>query len=555
MLRGNLDQTNEDYMHEMYQGTNPVLASTTGGFNHTTTNTNQNYGDAILTFNKSISQDWHLTALAGGAIRDYKQTGLNINSNRTPMFHPNWFTTANVNFGGGGIAADVYDRKQTQSLFYSFEFGYKDALYLTTTGRNDWSSTLPSDKNNYFYPSVGLSAVLTDLFKNLSSSTMNYLKIRASYTQVGNDLPTFILNPVSTLGTNGSLSTPSTIIKPGTIIKPEMTNSFETGVDANFFNNLVKVNATYYKSNTHNQLFTVTAPPSSGYKSYYVNGGNIQNQGVELTLSVSPTLGQIKWTSTVNFSKNVNKVKSLIPGIDFLVYSQLNNSTSYFQKIVPGGSLGDFYATKFQRNTDGSYKLNSYYINGVQQIRNQPVLDAQPEKIGNAFPDFLLSWGNQFSYKNFQLSFLIDGHFGGKIISMTQQMLDFAGSSVQSAKDRDKGYVLVNDQQDADVKGFYQLKAGVGGPLGEYAYSATAIRLRELSLLYSLPESMFQNGKYIKGISFGLVGRNLFFFHKNAPIDPEVVSNNTMGQNAFLGLEMYNLPSTRNIGFSANVNF
>lgn len=556
VLRGNSDQTNEDYMNEMYQGTTSILASTTGGFEHKTTKTVQNYGDAILNFNKDLARNFHLTALVGGAVRDYKQTGIDINNNRVDLFQPNIFTTSNVDFADGGIAQDNYDRKQTQSLFYSFDFGYKNALFLTTTGRNDWSSTLPANKNNYFYPSVGVSAVLTDLFKELSNPTMNYLKLRASYTQVGNDLPNFIINPTSSVGMNGALSTPTTVIYPGTTLKPELTSSFEAGFDVNFFKNLVKLNATYYKSNTHDQLFSVSAPPSSGYTYYYVNGGNIQNEGVEVSLSVSPNLGQVKWTSTVNFSKNVNTVKSLVSGVDFFTYSVLTNSTSYMQEIVPGGSLGDFYATKFQRNTNGSYKMSSSYINGVQQDGTTPLLEDQPQKIGNAFPDFLLSWGNQFTYKGFRLSFLIDGHFGGKVISLTQAIMDASGNSIQTAKDRNQGYVLTdNGQQLTDVKAFYQAKGGIGGALGEYAYSATVVRLRELSLTYNLPASLFSKTKVIRGINVGLVGRNLFFFHKAAPIDPEIVSNNTMGQNAFLGLEMYNLPSTRNIGFSVNVNF
>jgi hypothetical protein len=299
----------------------------------------------------------------------------------------------------------------------------------------------------------------------------------------------------------------------------------------------------------------VTAPPSSGYSYFYVNGGDIQNQGIELTLTVAPKIGDVNWLSTVNFSKNVNKVKSLINGENYLIYSQLDNSTSYFQKIVPGGSLGDFYAKKFQRGKDGNYLLNTYYVNGQEQQGTTPILDDQPEKIGNAYPDFLLSWGNKFSYKNFSLYFLVDGRFGGKVISLTQAMLDNAGNSVQSAKDRDNGYVLVDGQQVTDIKDFYQLKGGIGGALGEYAYSSTAVRLRELSLLYNLPSSLLQGTKYIKGVSVGLVGRNLFFFYKAAPLDAEVVSNNAMGTNAFLGMEMYNLPSTRNLGFSVNVNF
>lgn len=555
MVRGNLDQTNEQYSNKMYQGTWTSLASPTGGFNDINTKSDQNYGDAILNFNKDIAKDWHLTALAGGALRDYKRTGENINSGRTGMYYPNVFTVSNINYQSSGTITDIWDRRQVQSLFYSLEIGFKNAIFLTNTGRSDWSSTLPDGKDSYFYPSVGLSAVLTDLIKNLSTKTMNYLKVRAGYTQVGNDIPTFIVNPYTSIGTNGALTSPTTAIKPGTTIKPEMTSSFEAGVDVAFLNNLINLNATYYNSNTKNQLFTITAPPSSGYQYWYVNGGNIQNQGVELSLSVAPTFGQVKWTSTINFSKNTNKVTSLIDGINFLIYSQLNNSTSYFQKIVPGGSLGDFYATKFQRNTDGSLKLNTYYINGVQQNGTTPILETQAQKAGNAFPDFLLSWGNKFRYKNFQLSFLVDGRFGGDVISLTQAMLDNAGNSVQSAKDRDRGYVLVNGQQATDVKGFYQLKGGIGGALGEYVYSGTAVRLRELSLMYNIPANVLTSTKYIKGISIGLVGRNLFFFYKAAPIDPEIVSNNTMGQNAFLGLEMYNLPSTRSIGFSVNVNF
>lgn len=556
MVRGNLDKTNDDYLHTMDRGTNVSLASPTGGFNHTTYNTNQKYGDAILNLKTKLSSDIKLTALAGGAMRDYKQTGLNINTSRVPMYNPNLFITNNVNFAGGSFAMDIYDRKKINSLFYSVELGYKDALYLTTTGRNDWSSTLPTNKNNYFYPSVGVSAVLSDLINGISSNTMNFLKVRASYTQVGNDLPSFIINPVSTIGSGGALQSPSTVIKPGTIIRPEMTTAYEAGVDVSFFNNALRLNATYYKSNTKDQLFTVSAPPSSGFANYYVNGGNIQNEGIELTLTATKNLSQqVKWTSTVNYSKNVNKVVSLIAERNYLIYSQLNNSTSYFQKIVPGGSLGDFYATKFQRNPDGSFVLNSFYIDGVQKQGTTPLLETQPGKIGNAFPDFLLSWGNQFDYKNLKFSFLIDGRFGGQIISMSQAMLDLAGNSIESAIDRNNGYVVINKQQVSDVKSFYQLKGGIGGALGEYAYSATTVRLRELSVVYSLPASIYQHSKYIKGVSVGLIGRNLFFFHKDAPIDPEVVSNNTMGQNAFLGLEFYNLPSTRNIGFSVNLNF
>lgn len=556
--RGTVDKMNQDFINKMYKGTRTDLASSTGGFVKNQNTITQYYGDIIVNFNKDIVKDvFRVSALAGSAIRDFKNTGVNMNSNRENMFVPDLFVEENMNFAKGAFARGVWDRKQIQSLFYSAEFSYKNAIFLTNTGRNDWSSTLPSNKNNYFYPSVGASVLFTELFDGLKSKTLSYLKARVSYTQVGNDLPSFIINPVSTIS-GGSLVPPNTIIAEGVTLKPEMTTSIEAGIDFSLFKNLVKFEGTVYKTNTKNQLFTVSASAASGAAFNYVNGGDIENKGFEFSLTVSPKFGHLEWISTINYSKNTNKVIDLVEGKDELLFSFLNNSTSYYQKIEKGGSLGDIYAKKWDRDANGNIILNPTYINGVPVTENAlPKMEASAKKIGNANPDFMLSWNNSVNYNGFRVSALVDGRFGGKVISLTQAMLDSYGNSVESATDRDNGYVLINGQKNTKVQAYYQLKGGIGGPLGEYAYDATVIRLREFSLGYSF-RSMLEGtsvGKYLKDVNVSLIGRNLFFFYKPAPVDSELVSNNTLGANAFLGLEMYNLPTTRNIGFGINFSF
>ncbi|MGL4909435.1 MAG: TonB-dependent receptor domain-containing protein, partial [Bacteroidales bacterium] len=559
-VRGTIDNTNQTFTRKMYAGTNPSLASATGAYERRNNNITQGYADALLSFNKDIIENiLTVNAMGGASIRDYENAGTEVSSNRTAMFHPDVFTTSNLDFAKGARAAETWDRNQVQSIFYSVEFAYNNALFFSTTGRNDWSSTLPASNNNYFYPSFGLSALLTDLIPDLKSNMLNYLKTRVSYTQVGNDLPSFIINPTASIGHNGSLNVPSTIIKPGETLRPELTSSIEAGIDFSLFNNLVRFEGTYYKTNTTNQLFTVAASAASGYSYNYVNGGNIQNQGVELSLSVLPTFGDLKWESTINFSKNTNKVLELTDGANQFIYSNLNNSTSYYQKIVVGGSLGDIYAKKWERDTNGKIVFDIPYFNGVPKPDQAlPKVTEQAEKIGNANPDFLMSWGNSFNYKGIRLSFLIDGRFGGKIISLTDAALDAAGNSIASAEARNNGGKVDIEGTMVNARTYYELKGGLAGsPLGEYAQNATTIRLRELSLGYSLRNFLEKKGanKYIKDISVSFIARNLFYFYRPASVDSELVSSNTGGQNGFLGLELYNLPATRNIGFGVNLTF
>lgn len=545
--RGSMDNTDDKLDTRFYQGTNLTLASEKGNYESSQSFSRQKYGDLIINANKGFG-DFNIAALIGGSIDDYTTQGIRYSANRGALKQPNFFSVSNIIFSNeGGYIQNIYQRKQVQSLFYSLEVGWKNMLYLTHTGRNDWASSLPSSKNNYFFPSVGLSAVLSDLIP-VNKEVINLLKLRTSYTEVGSDLPPFITKNTNLLGTDGSLITPEVTVREGEVLKPELTSSFEIGAEASFFENLVRLDMTYYKTNTTNQLFRVTAPYGSKFNYFYVNGGDIQNTGFEASLSVSPKFSQLHWNSTLNFSMNRNKVKKLHPDVTKFIVSRDNNGR-FESKVVEGGSLGDMYATKLARDKDGKLLTDNTYVNG-EIVFSEPKA-GEREYVGNANPDFMLGWNNSFTWKNFNLSFLIDGRFGGEVISLTQSYLDYFGNSKDVARARNNGHVVV-DGLNIDPYTYYQKTVGgKDNTWGEYVYDATTIRLRELVIGYSLPKSLLSSTP-LKEVRLSLIGRNLFYFYKPAPVDSEVTS---FTDNLMSGVETYALPATRSLGFSVNISF
>ncbi len=547
-LRGTLDNTNDLLETKLYQGTNLILSGVNGNYSRAESSARQYYGDAILNFKKELYSDFNVNALLGTSIRDYKNEGITLSGNRGALFQPNFFNASNLDFTKGAYNQAIYDRKQLQSLFYSFEVAWKNAIFLSHTGRNDWASSLPKDKNSYFFPSVGLSAVVSE-FLPVNKETINLIKLRGSYTQVGSELPSFIITPVNTVTTGGSLLRPDVIVRPGEILKPELTSSWEIGFDLAFLENLIRADFTYYHTNTTNQLFRISAPASSGYAGYYVNGGDIENKGLEASVTVNPKLGPVDWNSTLNFSRNINKVKKLHESADRFIISE-DDKKRFFSQVKEGSSLGDMYAYKLARDENGNLKLKDTYINN-EVVASEPTLSNSIEYVGNVNPDFMLSWNNTFIWKNLSFSFLIDGRFGGKVISLTQSLLDFTGNSGASADMREAGGFDMGNGDRFDTKSYYRLVGGKDGAWGEYVYDATTVRLREMVLAYSLPTRILKNTP-ISGIQFSLTGRNLFYFYKPAPIDSEIAS---FADNFLQGVETYSLPSTRSFGFGINLTF
>ncbi len=537
--RGSADFTADKYEQHIYATTTPALAGSNGNGRFITSDNQVTllYGDLLLNFNKDFN-DFAVTATLGTSINHVKHQATLLDSRDDGLEVANVFTLGNML--GIGYLEETKGETEQQSLFGTAQIGYKNYLFLDITGRNDWSSSLAytnSMNSGFFYPSVGLTAVISDMVSLPSQITFG--KVRGSYSKVGNSIPAYMSYPTHKMAAGGSLIYNSEA--PFENLEPEMSSSVELGTEWRFFNNMLTFDFTWYKTNTKNQFFRLPAPAGSGYSWYYVNAGNIQNKGFEIVLGAHPiNNGDFIWKNYFNFAQNKNEVIELHPDMDYFNFGN-QTSSSYWMRMTVGGEYGDIYGITFDRDDNGNLILDD---NGL------PTKSTDFKKIANANPDFTLGWNAQLTYKDFGLSFLIDGRFGGEVISMTQADLDQWGVSQASADARDAGYVEVYGHKFTDVQGFYNVVGGRDGISEYYVYSATNIRLRELALSYNFPKSIF--GSVIKGASLSLIGRNLFFLYKDAPYDPDAVMSTG---NDLQGVDVFGMPTTRSFGFNIKLSF
>ena len=262
-------------------------------------------------------------------------------------------------------------------------------------------------------------------------------------------------------------------------------------------------------------------------------------------MGATPVLTEdFRWKTTFNYSQNRNKVVELAPNYTSFVYGDPGFSMAYMMQIKEGGSLGDIYGNTFARDEQGKIKVSD---------EGKPISESGNKTyLGNCNPDFLLSWANTFTYKGFSLYFLIDMRKGGDVMSLTQATLDGRGVTKATAEARDRGYVEVDGTRFENVEGFYSVVGDRNGISERYMYSATNIRLRELSLSYSFPSTLLAKTKVFTGIDVSLVGRNLFLFYKDAPFDPDAILS--VG-NTNQGVDVFGMPTTRNIGFNVKFTF
>ena len=334
-------------------------------------------------------------------------------------------------------------------------------------------------------------------------------------------------------------------------MEPEKQNSFEIGTEWRFFHNRLGLDLTYYDTKTTNQIFFILAEPNvEGYAQNIVNAGEISNKGIELVLHGKPIVSEdgLNWNTALNFASNKNKVVS--------VHEDLGNGTAiltpagvngYQYALVEGEDFGSIQAQSLVRDANGTPLVNN-------DAGSLTLESTGFETVGHAQPDFTLGWSNTFNYKDFTLNFLIDGKFGGEVLSVTEAVNDFYGVSQASADARNSngGMVNVVDQngaaQQMTAQEYYTGVGGRNGILGEYVYDATNVSLRELSLGYNLgfDESFIENMR----ISF--IANNLFFFYKDAPFDPNVASSTG---NTLQGVDTFGQPSTRSVGLNININF
>lgn len=500
----------------------------------------QTYGDIMLNINKALG-DFNLTANIGASYEDHYTTGINIGGKLFTV--PNLFSSYNFD-PSSGPGTESYSRNRTIGAFVSAELGYKSMIYLTLTGRNDWASQLVNTNHpSVFYPSIGLSGVITEMVK--LPEFISFLKVRASYTEVGSPISKQGLTP-GTVTDNmvGGIINPNSIY-PFPDFEPERTKSYELGVNLRLWDNRINVDATFYQSNTYKQLFLSSLPPTSGYSGFYVQTGNVRNRGIELSIGFNDKFGAFGYSTNVVYTTNENKILRMARGY----VNPIDNSTFDITELSlaeaggvylrEGGSIGDVYVKGILQR-DRNHQL-------VEEGGGYKIDRSQRIKIGSVNPDYTIGWRNDFSWKGFNLGLLFNVRVGGIVTSYTQAYLDAYGVSKESFKARENGGVWVDGVQ-YDAEKYYNT---VGGQnlMAYYTYSATNIRLEEASLSYTLPKKWF--GNVIQRMTVATIGRNLLMIYRKAPFDPEMVSSTgTYNRGDF-----FMPPSLRNIGFSVKIDF
>ncbi len=508
----------------------------------------QLYGDVLVNYNHTWG-DWALTATAGSSFTKTKTSHVDLwgedNQYVSPgngnIYYPNIFTPNNY-YRNMSTTDGMNTEKRLNAVFATAQVGFKDAVFLDFSARNDWSSALAfTESCSFFYPSVGASVLINKLVD--MGKQVNLFKLRGSYSIVGNDVPIYMSNLRYSLGTSGSISAPDKA--PFRTLKPEKTHSIEFGFDGTFFNNRLDLSLTYYKTNTKNQFFSVSAPYESGLRNRYVNAGDVQNQGFEASIGWHQQFNDnFSWSTNFNISYNDNKIKELVEGLE----NGLTVASWSGAKVVlnEGGSYGDLYVRQIKRDENGKPMKNE---------QGQPILMGdnidEMKYAGNMNAKVNFGWTNTFHYKDFSLSFLIDGKFGGRVLSGTEAALDGWGVSERTGDARNAGKVVV-DGVEFEPEAWYTTvgASNFNSPYATefYVYKGTNVRLREMSLGYTF-RNLFGNGK---NLTAALIARNLFFFYKDAPCDPDV----SMGTgNGVQGVDIFNLPSSRSLGLNLKLNF
>ena len=540
-----LDKTFITSERKIYASSFNYFAKEKGAYDYYDYKDHQTYIDAIANINKTFGK-FSLAANVGYSYSDYASLTRGYGGNLVLV--PNKFSLNNINPTDSKIREAGGDSKvRNVAAFASAELGWKSMVYLTLTGRNDWNSRLVnSSEESFFYPSVGLSGIISEMTK--LPSFISYLKVRGSYTEVG--------SPVSRSGmTPGTITTPivggslkSTDIYPFTDYKAERTKSYEFGLTARFWKKL-SFDFTWYKSNTYNQTFIGELPESSGYKAVYLQAGNVENRGVEMALGYSDNFGGLQWNSSLVYSKNVNEIKEMVKDYHHPLSPKPINIPEVSKDngrvlLKVGGSINDIYARKVLA------KDNQGFVN-ISPSGGMNLETVEPIYLGKTTPDFTMGWNNNFTYKNFGLSFLINARVGGIVTSSTQALLDRFGVSKASADARDAGGVMIPNQGLYDAKKYYTLVAtGENDLAGYYTYSATNVRLQELTLSYKFNSRLFNN--VIKDLTLSFVATNPWMIYCKAPFDPELTaSTGTYGQ----GNDYFMQPSLKSYGFSVKFKF
>ncbi len=499
----------------------------------------------------------------GGNLMSQQNSGLNGNSGQLNV--PNLFSLNNgIN---NPTVEQLFNQRRINSLYGTVGVNWDGYLFVDGTFRNDWSSTLSMANRSFFYPSLNVSLVVTEMLSKLGTTVpewITYAKVRGSAASVGNDLPAYQLYNTYNIGKdpNGGTTGSRNEILFDPNVRNELIKSYEAGAELRLFANRVGLDFAIYKSNATNQLLNLPMDPLSGYRFMKINSGDIQNTGIELTLDgkILQSETGVNWNMGVNFSRNKNTVVSIKDGLDLYRLGGFDDVAVY---AVKGQRYGEIYGSTFRRVEDAASPFHGELLldaNGLPQVGNQNV------RLGNQQANALLGITNTFSYKGFNLSFLIDGRFGGKIFSATLANMQRNGTSDKTVVNglRENmvtpGVVLnANNQLEQNTKAvtpqqYWAAVAGIGnlGITEANLYDASNIRIRNINLAYNFSPKMLEK-TFIQRAKVGVSCNNVWLItsHMNG-LDPEsVFATNTNAT----GFENGAAPTSRSFSFNLTLGF
>jgi hypothetical protein len=559
------------------------------GFYRTFNNQTQNWNyEAILNYNKKF-EDFSIVALVGANRFDLTSSQRQTRINSLLLRDVRSLSNSN----GIPEVIEIDARKRVNSAFSSLSLGYKNTYFMDVTARNDWSSTLPSNNNSYFYPSIGGSFIFSELIPK--NDILTYGKIRGSYAQVGNDT-----KPYNTITNyqygglyNGSAWLAFQTTRNNSDLKPELTSSNEFGIETRLFKNRVSLSATYYESSTINQIIAAQTTSTSGFSSQFFNAGEIRSKGMEVVFSGKIIDNSFKWAVDLNWSKNESLVVSLIDGVDRLSLRTWFN-VNVFAEV--GKPLGELRGNVQARDPETGIPL---------VLENGRVAWKQNEVLGNAQPDWIGGLKNSFSYNGFSLNVLLDAKIGGEMYSGTMLKTVNQGAHADTYAGRDEflfSSVIMGETNEerfgrglygntyadsdrikgrqyagsaistTDANGNLVAKRDANGNIVysnafispetygfdglndqlRFTYDASYVKLREITLGYTFPNKILK-GSPFKRAKFSLVGRDLWTIFRNTPqgIDPEAGTTSGNGQ----GIEYGSFLPTRTLGLNINLGF
>jgi TonB-linked SusC/RagA family outer membrane protein len=531
-----------------------------GAINQANTNNQITTSTIIATVKKTLAKDYNFSLAVG---QNLESTTTQTTTSSAIRFIDPTFPSINNTVAADRSVSESLFRRRIFGLFGDFSFDWKNIAYLNFRARNDWSSTLPTANNSFFYPAVSASVIVTDLFKEMgmqmNDNALSYAKVRASYSEVGKDAPAHVLSTslatvtnTFTINPRGFITNANNAFGNPTLV-PEFTKAIEFGADLRFVKNRFGIDFTYYSSKSDNQILSTRVPPSAGAFLTYLNGGSIQNRGVEVVLNtriIAKT--DFRWSMDVNFAHNNSVVKGLPGALDRVELSDAWVAANAAQGAAfLNGSLFGINGNTWKRNAAGQLLLSN---------TGYPQVSTALSNIGDRNPDFTAGITNTFNYKNFMFAFMIDIRKGGSVFNATENSLVRSGLSTKTLDRGNRVFEgiiestgLPNTISVPLNQNYYQTIYANQGY--DFVEDGGWYRLRYATLTYNMPGKFLDKTK-IKGLSFTLTGRNLILITDYSGVDPEVSGSGAgVGGTGSFGFDNLGVPATRGFDLGLKLTF